>query len=396
MYTLSVYKKNSVATLKAVYFLLYAAIASWATYFYVFLETERNLSATQIGILAATQQIVNIFILPWWGMVADKVGRRKVYLGLLGITMFLLYGFLIQGNFLFYFIFVIAFSILNNPIASLVDSFAIDKSKEKNIEVSYGQMRLWASLGWGFSSVLTGLLVKQTSLQYVFFIASILMAITWIVSFLNLSKKRDIRNTVTLSFSSIIIFLKQHRTLFIFFLFIMLYYILNSPTLMFVNLYYTEIGASNFQIGIAFFVQSLFEIPFMFLGKRIIERFGSINVILFTMFIASVRMVLYGFTNDPEIAILIGVLHGITLGLFLVAVIEYTHTIVPKAYNATGQSLLYTFLGIGTCIGNLSNGYLKDTISLQHAMKFNAVGIVILIGVAYYILKRKKIGLKHL
>ncbi|HPY83045.1 MAG TPA: MFS transporter, partial [Bacteroidales bacterium] len=107
MYTLARYARNSVAVIKILYFLMFAALAAWSTYFYVFLEDERGLTGVQIGLIAAVQQITNIVFLPLWGMISDRYGKRSVFLLLLGISVFLLYGFIVQGSFLYYFFFMI-------------------------------------------------------------------------------------------------------------------------------------------------------------------------------------------------------------------------------------------------------------------------------------------------
>lgn len=390
MYTRTKYSKYSVGTIQLLYFLLYAAIASWASYFYVFLENERHLSGLHIGIIAAVQQINNIVFLPLWGMISDRYGKRKVFLLLLGISVFLLYGFLVNGGFWYYLFFIVLFSALHNPIGSLIDSFAIHKAKESMVQTTYGKMRMWASVGWALSSVGTGFIIKYTSIHIIFPIASVILATTWIISFLYLNKKRETKNDIKPSFFTLYSFLLNNKQLLWFFLFIMLYYVFNSPTLMFINLYYNEIGASNSQIGIAFAVQSLCELPFMFWGQKFLARYGIRNVILFTMMVAAIRMVLYGLTANPWVAIAIGCTHGITLGLFLIAAIEYTHRLVPTQYNSTGQTLFYTFLGLGTSMGNLLNGYLKDFMSLQHAMKFNAAMVLVLVIVSFTFLNLKR------
>lgn len=389
MYTLARYSKYSIATIQVLYFLLYAAFASWSSYFYVFLENERHLTGVQIGSIAAVQQINNIIFLPLWGMISDRYGKRNVFLLLLGISVFTLYGFLVHGGFVYYLVFIVFFSALHNPIGSLIDSFALRKAKEPLLTTSYGKMRLWASVGWAVSSVVTGFVIKYTSISYIFPIASALLAISWVISFLYVNKKRETTTDVKPSYRALFVFLQTNKQLLWFFLFIMLYYIFNSPTLMFINLYYNEIGATNSDIGIAFAVQSVFELPFLFFGNTIIKKYGVKNVILFTMFVAAVRMVLYGFTSNLWIAITIGCLHGVTLGLFLVAAIEYTHRLVPIQFNSTGQTLFYTFLGVGTSVGNLLNGFLKDYMSLQHAMKVNASVVFVMVIVSYVFLQKK-------
>src|SRR5690606_5410706 len=103
---------------------------------------------------------------------------------------------------------------------------------------------------------------KTASLSIIFIIASVLLAITWIISFLYLNKKREVLSNQSPSLKTIKTMLFEDKNLLLFFLLIMVYYILNSPTLMFINLYYKEIGATNTHIGIAFAVQSIFELPF--------------------------------------------------------------------------------------------------------------------------------------
>jgi len=385
MYTRIQYSKKSVGLIKLLYFLLYASAASWMTYFYVFLEGERALNGTQIGILAAMQQINNIIFLPLWGMISDRYGKRRIYLLLLFFTTFLLLGFLYHGGFVFYLCFIVLFSAINNPIGALIDSFAIDKAKETHVESSYGKMRLWASLGWSISAFATGYLIKYSNINIIFPLASAFLLITWIVSYFYLNKKRVTQSTVNPSISAIKELLTTNKNLLLFFIFLFFYYVLNAPTLMFINLYYKEIGASNSQIGIAFAVQSIFEIPFLFFGASLIKKFGIKRIIIFTLLVAALRMMLYGFTSNPWIAIAVGCSHGITLGLFLVAAIEYTHRIVPQSQNSTGQTLFYTFLGLGTSIGNFLNGLMKDYLSLKHAMKIDAVLIILLvIGALFY------------
>ncbi|MFO7869614.1 MAG: MFS transporter [Bacteroidales bacterium] len=390
MFTLQRYARNSVWVVKLLYFFLYAAIAAWSSYFYVFLEDERALTGTEIGMIAAVQQINNIIFLPLWGMMSDRYGKRKIFLLLIGVSAVLLYGFIVQGAFWYYFLFMIVFSALHNPLGALIDAFAINKSKEQNIPSSYGQMRLWASVGWAVSSLSTGYLIEATSLTSIFFVASFFLICTWVISFLYLNKKREVRSTHPPSFSTLKTVLLQHKKLFYFFMFILVFYILNSPTLNFINLYYKEIGASNTQIGYAYAVQAMCELPFMFFSAFIINKLGIRRVILGTMLVASLRLMLYGFTTEPWIAIAIGSLHGITLGMFIVSVIEYTNYIVPQSQNSTGQTLMYTFLGIGMSIGNFINGVLKDSIGLQYAMRIDSFLILVLVGMVYFFMFYKK------
>jgi len=379
MNTKVLFEKRSAIVIKTMYFLVYAASAAWSTFFFVYLKNDCHLSGFQVGLLAAVQQINSIIFLPLWGMIADRYGKKKTFLLLLGLSFVLLQGFMLKGNFLFYLLFIIIFSAINNPLALLIDSFAIDESHHTAKQVSYGQMRLWASTGWALSSVLTGILVRPQSMIYIFPIASALFAIAWLMHLVWYKQQNSNITTATPSFKTVKALLTEQPRLLWFLLFVLVFQIFNSPTLMFINMYYNEIGGTMSQIGIAFAVQSVFELPFFFWGHKLILKYGSRQVLFFTMLVAALRLCLYGLTANPWVAIMIGSLHGITLGLFYVAVVDYVHSIVPHNQTSTGQSIMYVFLGIGTSIGNLLNGYCNDTMTLKTGMLLNAAMVLLLV-----------------
>lgn len=389
MYTLSKYENASARTIKAMYFIIYVGFASWLTLFYVYLKDDCHLSGFQVGCIAAVQQINNIFFLPLWGMVADKYGKKKVFLLLLGLSVCFLLFFMIKGPFVYYLLFMIVFTAIYNPLPSLLDSIAIEMSKTSKTNISFGEIRLWASAGWALSSALTGLLVTEKNMQIIFPVATSFLIITWIIALKYLKQPVIKKTHSSLSIRTIFDLLNHDKRLLSLFVLILVFHIFNSPTLMLINLYYNEIGGTNSHIGLAFAIQSVFELPFFFWGQKIVDRFNAKRIIIFCMLVASFRMFLYGLTSHPVLAIAIGSLHGITLGLLAVALVDIIHSIVPQNQNSTGQSLMYVFMGIGTSLGNLINGYLKDSITLRNAMLLNSAFVLMLVFSILVYMKRK-------
>ncbi|MCQ2959688.1 MAG: MFS transporter [Bacteroidales bacterium] len=403
MYSQEKYSKRAVGAIKLLYLFLYIGMASWSTQFYAFLERDRALTGFQIGMIAAVQQINNMLILPFWGMVSDRYGRRKIFLILLACAALCIEGFLANGNFIFYLGFIILFTAINNPLAALADSFALEKASLSVVNSGYGNMRLWASLGWALSSFATGYLIKDLGLSFgiIFPITTVSYLVTWIVAFFSLNQKHESKTKKSPSIKTLKELLLTNRKLLYFFLFCMVYYMFNAPIQNMISIYYTELCAAYYEgfsladlnakigliVGIAFGIQSMFELPFMFYADKILKRFGTKQVIFFTMFVAVVRMVLYGFSSNPWFSVVVGCLHGITLGLFWCAAIGYVHSLVPIEQNSTGQMLFNTFLAIGTCIGNLLTGFMKDYITLSLGMRINAVLILLLLLACFILLK---------
>jgi len=143
--------------------------------------------------------------------------------------------------------------------------------------------------------------------------------------------------------------------------------------------YYHEIGAPNSIIGLAFAVQAISELPFFFFGKKLVNKFGTARVFQFTMLATALRMMAYGLNQTPEIAVGIGVMHGISIGLFFVSIVAFVHNIVPPHLRSTGQSLIHTFYAGGVAFGNILTGILDDFISVRTTMLVNSGMITLLI-----------------
>src|SRR5687768_18611590 len=101
-------------------------------------------------------------------------------------------------------------------------------------------------------------------------------------------------------------------------------------------------------------------------------------------------MFLYSIVKNPQAAIAIELLHGISWSLFWVVCVEYVNLLVKEDWRATGQSLLYAaYYGAGAIVGNLWTGFLYDArIKVSEIFLMNA-GIVLIVGVFIWIFMRE-------
>ena len=110
------------------------------------------------------------------------------------------------------------------------------------------------------------------------------------------------------------------------------------------------------------------------------------TTLLITIFALALRMLLYSAVKNPQAALLIELLHGVSWSLFWVVCVEYVNSLVREDWRATGQSLLYAaYFGIGAIAGNFWTGLLYDAqmriadIFLLNACMVFFVGLFILI-----------------
>lgn len=377
-------EKHQDKIIKLLFLLSYSAGAVWLTFFYVYLKDDAGLSGFEIGMIAGLQNFNNIFILPIWGILADRYGRKRMLVVAIGITALLLPGFMFLQGAATITLLVIFITFTYNPLPSLIDTIALDYEAQSEGKTSYGEFRLWASIGWGGASMLAGLFINTDNLIYIFPIASALFILTWVILFSLYKPLKTKANISKLRRGVIWDILVKERTLLIFFILIFIYSIFSSPVYLMINVYFSDIGASTKILGLAILVQGLCELPFFFFGKRIIERFGNKKVLIFTMAATGVRMFLYAINHSPEWAVVINMINGISVGLFFVSITAFVHRIIPSELRSTGQSLLFTFYAVGVALGNLLTGVIFDYFGIHMAMFIDGIGIALLIIIVLF------------
>jgi MFS transporter, PPP family, 3-phenylpropionic acid transporter len=359
---------NQTIVIKVCFFLTYASAASWLSFFNLFLKNYVGLSDGEIGIVIAIQQVNTLLLLPVWGIIADRFGRKNILMLTMFLSIIMLYGFIFQKTFLSVVIFMYLFTLLYNPITSLFDSVALDYI-EQSKKSSYGFFRLWASIGWAVSSAITGIFINENNAYIIFIIASNLLLINFLIIRFIYKPLIVVKNLKSLKLGHIKDIFLSDKRLYIMLIIMLFYGIFSAPMHFFINIYYLDIGGGYHHVGYAYLVQALAEVPFFIYGKRIIDRFGARRIVIITMIVTSIRLLAYGINSNPWIAIAIGATHGVSMGLFILAFIVFVHQFIPPEFRATGQSFVYSFyFGGGLALGNILTGFISDQIGMQGAM----------------------------
>lgn len=351
------------------YFLVLGAFAGWQSYYNLHLEGI-GFSSMQIGILNAIFIATSALVVPFWGMLADKFGGNRILLLLSSVCalMVLLIGETFKFHWMLMFIAVI--SVFHQPSGAVVDGMAVGFVRA-NPRFSYGQFRLWTSVGYASISLIVGYLARNGT-DIIFRVSAGLFLVLSLFNLFTLPNK-PLTGRSLVTFRSFGIFIRNRRLLF-FLLLIFFLGIAIAPLMQFINLYYYDIGASASFIGWVFFLQAIPEIPAYIIGTRIVKRIGAENMILLSMGITMLRLVFYGLISLPEVAIFFSIFHCITIAFFLIGVVEYVQSRTPDHLQNTGQALIWAFhYGAGVSLGNILLGYLRDAVGMLKAMHIHAL-----------------------
>jgi PPP family 3-phenylpropionic acid transporter len=322
-------------------------------------------------------------------MLADRFGYKKTLLlsSLLASICYVFYLF--NGGFGHLFMITVFMAIFYNTLQPVLDSLSL-KLVESNPAFSYGTLRIAGAAGWAFTGIINGHLIDALNTTVIFAVSAVSMLLTFIFAFTLHPDKEKVMATSDQSFKNVKDVFGNKVLLFL--LFCIFLVSAGATTIWnFYSIYMKQNGASASLVGYGLSFQGLCELPLFYFSARIIGKLGIRTTLLITVFATALRLFLYSIVKNPQAAIAIELLHGISWSLFWVVCVEYVNMLVKEDWRATGQSLLYAaYYGAGAIVGNFWTGYLSDTkMKIAEIFLLNA-GIAASVGVLIFIFMRNK------
>jgi PPP family 3-phenylpropionic acid transporter len=376
--------------LRILYFLVFSCTASWLPIFAEYLK-DRGLTGIKIGIILSVTPLMMFLVQPFYGILADRFGYKKCLLisSLFASLSFALY--LSQGGFGWLFTITVCMSLFYNSLQPLLDSFSL-RLAQNNPVFSYGTLRIAGAAGWVFTGIPVGYFIDTINTTIIFVFSATSLFLTFLFSFSLKSDKEKITARENSQFKN----LKQvFGNKILIFLLICIFLISACATTIwnYYSIYMKENGASASLVGIGISFQGLCELPLFYFSAKIIRKFGIRTTLLITVFATAIRMLLYSVVKNPQAAIPIELLHGVSWSLFWVVCVEYVNKLVREDWRVTGQSLLYAaYFGLGAIVGNFWTGYLYDAKLLVSEIFLINAGLVGIVGLLIWIFMKKPTG----
>lgn len=377
---------NEAFKLRLLYFLVFSCTASWLPIFADYLK-DRGLSGVQIGVILSVTPFMMFLVQPLYGMLADRVGYRKCLLwsSFFASLSYVLYLF--DGSFFSYFAITVCMAFFYNSIQPLLDSLSLRLSRQ-DPHFSYGTLRIAGAAGWALTGTAVGYSIDSVNTTVIFVFSAVTMFLTFLFSFFITPGKEapGSQTDNTYNLKDIL----GNRNLMFLLLCVVLISAGGTTIWNFYSIYMKENGASASLVGYGLSFQGLCELPLFYFSARIIAKFGIRTTLLITIFATALRMLLYSIVTNPQMALFIELLHGISWSLFWVVCVEYVNGLVREDWRVTGQSLLYAaYFGVGAIAGNFWTGYLYDTgMKVARIFLLNAC-IVSLVGLLIVVFMRK-------
>jgi len=252
------------------------------------------MSGVEIGILAALPVLIGAAAASPLGGLADAYAWHRPVLRLALILCPIAIFFLSRAEtFALLIPFIIAYAIFNSPIVPILDSTALEVSKEH--KTSYGGMRLWGSAGWAASTLLIGWLIERSGIRWLFTGYILFIGVTLLVSFFQSPRKEVLRSSFRQGMKNLL----GQKSFLLFLLSVFFITITSGGVMSFFSIYMDSIGAGETLIGLGWTLSALSEIPVMLLSGKLIQKIGSNGLVVYGLHRVWDSRILMSFITDP-------------------------------------------------------------------------------------------------
>ncbi|WP_406944599.1 MFS transporter [Halobacillus sp. SY10] len=375
-------KEKTYRFIQMFYFFTFFAFGSIFPLLSVFLEEEKGLNHTQIGIVIAALPLVTIFVQPVWGMLSDYTRNPKrllmiasIFASVLGIfyPWLQLFPVLLLG--------IICIALFQSGIVPLSDSLSLNFVQRNGKE--YGNIRLWGAVGFAVAVFVLGRLTEATgSMNWIFYSFSLGLLLALLTLF-EFPKRAD---EVTVSFREGLKTLIKEKP---FLLFLVSNFLIFGPVL--ANNYYfgtfiLVVGGTLSGVGLAFLLAAGSEAPFMKFAQMVINRFGVVVIIIFSASVSCLRWLFYYFEPSSTVVYATTIAQGVSVGLYIPAALILVRELAPDDVRATAVGL---YSAVGNGLGNACFTFVGGLVIDLYSVSFmygvfsfvTFIGIIILLVV---------------
>lgn len=337
--------------------LLFAGFAFVVPFMVLYYQSV-GFTGAQIGLLTGITPLITLLGAPLWTTLADATRRHRLIMSLVilagAITIF---TFPFLNTFAPILMVAILFNAFFAPLTSFVDSatmFMLGDKKEQ-----YGRVRLGGTFGFGIAAPLAGVLVQTYGLKMAFWGCAILLLMALIVSQKLAHNPQKASGTTGQGVRTLVT--NSRWQLFLAVAFAGGLGIAGTNTYLFP--YLKELGASESIMGLALTLGTIFEIPVLFFGYRLLHRFKPYGLYMLAMVLTGLRLLAFAASGTPNLVLFIQLLNGLTFPAMWMAGVAYADEHAPAGLSTAAQGMFGAMVfGFGTAVGGFIGGPLLDNV----------------------------------
>lgn len=353
--------------------------------------TGKGLFPDQIGIITATFGALAALSQTVLGRIADSsktINWKNLIVTMIVLRILANFGILLVDDALISGLLFGLSLLLMNALIPFVN--AANFYYEKNgINLNYGVARGIGSLLFAVTSYSIGQLIPVMGLEVIviagFIIGFLMLLIT--ISMPLSKKEEDIIIHQQVNASSESFFKKYPKFVMLLVGFTLLMVFHNSTSTYMLQIL-ENVGGGNKELGTAFAIAAIFELPIMFGFVYLRKKFSTHQMLIVAGFAFIGKALVYIISSSVGMIYVAQALQMLSFGLFASASVYCAEEEMDLNDKVKGQSLAAGSITIGSVFGNLSGGFIVNSFGSDANLLFG-LGVVILATVIIILAKKK-------
>lgn len=344
-------------------------------------------TSSQIGLLMAINPLIAIMVQPMIGIRVDRSkSKNRIFILLMLGTLISVVFFPLSQLFSYVLIMVAILSFFQAGLIPISESIAIESVV--HMGKSYAPVRMAGTIGYSITAIGIGYLMKINTISV--FVSTVIvgglnMWLVWRMP--NVEGHQGDGRKVSVR----VIF--EDKLLLLYNGFSVIAQLLLSFYMTFLPIYFLNLGGTQGQLGMVYFIAAISEVPFLLGADRLLKKFGNQRLLIFSMFMIGLRIFLLVFVKNPSWIYLISALNGFTFIIFTYTLAVYVNNTVKKELKTTGQTVLAVAMGIGRILGSVIGGLLMDSIG-AHSTMILSFGLCI-VAIVLFLVGYKALRARH-
>jgi PPP family 3-phenylpropionic acid transporter len=345
-----------IARLRWIYFLYYAGVGTFLSYFAPWLR-GLGFSGEQIGAVTFTQQIVAAPAALVWGGIGDRLGAPARALSICTAGMlFAICGLPFARTPAQVGIVLTLSALFSGAVVPLLDSTTVEAVRRAEGQ-TYARTRLWGSIGFVLTAQGLGLLLalrgeRPGDRAMPFAYLACVAGFTLLAQALPQAEAHPVRAR----WREALRLLRNPRLLFLFAI-CAIHWGACAPYHLMYGVLVRDLGLSSTVTGAGLSVGVLAEVFALLAFPRLLQR-SSLRALFAVAFAATaLRWALLSAARGPAALIGLQVLHAASFGVWWGCAVEAMQRIVPPQLRASGQALFSALVfGVGNAAGYALSG----------------------------------------
>jgi PPP family 3-phenylpropionic acid transporter len=376
--------------LKLLYFFLFIGFGGGLPfvgifYKHVIVNADGTPAIDLISLIFFATPIVGFLANLGAGIIADKfcIGRHIMTLCCFGTAVTALFvGFVgepwaqalsLQSKFILIFIFLIILSGCNAPLNPIIDAETMLFLNAHQKRELYGSYRIWGTYGWSVSTIAIGVvLFFWKNLSLLFYAAAVEFIFLCFLSYKGTSHHHR-SEPVTIPWHH----LRKDHHFQIFLLFSFIYGIIANASANYTTYFFDDVMKTPLEICFIYGAWTIFEIPVMFYGYKLLGRFDNRYLIVVGLLLNAVRLFLFSlFTMDVSFwfKFSIALMQGPAFALMQIGFIDFVDRQAHQSLRATYMSLMNVVrVSISSAFGGILGGWVIKQWSGAFLMEWSGI-----------------------